>query len=353
VRPLSCVLGVAVVAVVLWDTFETVVLPRRVTRRFRITNAFYRLTWSGWSAVGRRLHGARDAFLSYYGPLSLFALLTAWATGLTVGFALLQNGLATDMGAHAHAHAHAAAESFTTYLYFSGTTFFTLGLGDLAPASGAGRAVTVAEAGMGFAFLAIVISYLPVLYQAFSRREVFISQLDARAGSPPTAGTLLSREAGADLALLLRSWELWSAELLEACLSYPVLAFYRSQHDRESWLAALTALLDTCALIVSGVADGPLRAAELAFAMARHASVDLTQVLRVQVQMPDDGGTPLLTRDGLSRELTAHTRLSELRALYEPYVGALADVLLTPLPAWRAPENAEPDDWASSPGRER
>lgn len=86
---------------------------------------------------------------------------------------------------------------FTTYLYFSGTTFFTLGYGDLVPTGAMGRVLSVAEAGIGFGFLAVVISYLPVLYQAFSRREIIISLLDARAGSPPSAGELLRRLAEA------------------------------------------------------------------------------------------------------------------------------------------------------------
>src|SRR5918996_6210365 len=78
--------------------------------------------------------------------------------------------------------------TFSTYLYMSGTTFFTLGLGDVTPLAPLGRGFVVVEAGVGFGFLAVVISYLPILYQAFSRREVSISLLDARAGSPSSAG---------------------------------------------------------------------------------------------------------------------------------------------------------------------
>src|SRR5262249_39624477 len=121
------------------------------------------------------------------------------------------------------------------YLYFSGTTFFTLGYGDVLPTSPLGRGLGVLEAGLGFGFLAVVISYLPVVYQACSRREITISLLDARAGSPPTAGELLRRLGAArELAAagpLLAEWERWAAELLESHLSYPVLRYYRSQHD--------------------------------------------------------------------------------------------------------------------------
>ena len=138
----------------------------------------------------------------------------------------------------------------------------------------------VVEAGIGFGFLAIVIAYLPVLYQAFSRREVSISLLDARAGSPPSAGELLRRHGQdmKELSQLLYDWERWSAELLESHLSYPVLGFFRSQHTNQSWLAALTAVLDTCAVVIAGVDGGPTRQAQLTFAMARHAVVDLAQI---------------------------------------------------------------------------
>src|SRR5207249_10659172 len=155
----------------------------------------------------------------------------------------------------------------------------TLGYGDVVPTGAWGRSLAVAEAGIGFGFLAVVISYLPVLYQAFSRREITISLLDARAGSPPSAGELLRRLAHArslaGVGPLLVEWERWSAELLESHLSFPVLSYYRSQHDNQSWVAALTTILDTSALLIAGV-DGPDgHQARLTFAMARHAAVDL------------------------------------------------------------------------------
>jgi hypothetical protein len=123
------------------------------------------------------------------------------------------------------------------------------------------RLLTALEAGMGFAFLALVIGYIPLISQAFSRREVSISMLDARAGSPPTAAQLLCRhgdEGGDDLLDLLRNWERWSAELLESHISFPVLSYFRSQHDNQSWVAALTTVLDVCALIVARIDERPV-----------------------------------------------------------------------------------------------
>ena len=249
---------------------------------------------------------------------------------------------------------------FSTYLYLSGTTFFTLGLGDVTPLAPLGRALVVVEAGIGFGFLTAVISYLPILSQAFSRREVSISLLDARAGSPPSAGELLRRHGQdmPELDRLLYDWERWSAELLESHLSYPVLAYFRSQHTHQSWLAALTAILDTCALVMAGVNGGPTRQAQLTFAMARHAVVDLAQVfLRAPQALAPDRLPPasvtalraMLADAGvtLQESVAAEQHLRELRQMYEPYVQALSAYLSMPLPPWFR-VTVMPDRWQTS-----
>src|SRR3989441_1989822 len=269
--------GAIFVVVIMWDAFEALVLPRRVTRQWRRTRMFYRVTWLVWSAVARRMRpgGRRETYLSFFGPLSLLVLLAAWAASLVAGFALLQTGLGAGLNVP-------GGGSFSDHLYLSGETFFTLGLGDITPVSRAGRVLVVIEAGIGFAFLALVIGYLPILYQAFSRRELSITLLDARAGSPATAVELIRRygrgESLSALPRLLEEWERWSAELLESHISYPVLGYFRSQHDNQSWLAALTLVLDASALMLSGVVEAPAWAARLTFAMARHATVDLAQI---------------------------------------------------------------------------
>src|SRR5256885_5744162 len=183
-RLLAGIGGALLLAIVLWDAFETIILPRRVNRRLRLTRAFYRATWIPWAASAGlvRAGNRREVFLSFYGPLSLVLLLALWAAGLVTGFGLLQYANGSAM--------HAAGNEtvgFTTDLYLSGTTFFTLGLGDVAPQGSFARLLTVVESGLGFGFLAIVIGYFPVIYQAFSRREGTISLLDARAGPPPPA----------------------------------------------------------------------------------------------------------------------------------------------------------------------
>src|SRR5439155_1663623 len=249
--------GVVLLAVVLWDAFETIILPRRVSGRIRLTKMFYRYTWAPWRAAAGLLTGRRrDAFLSFYGPLSLIAL---------------------------------------------------------------------------------------------------------RAGSPPSAAELLWRHRAdgraAALADLLKEWERWAADVLESHLSYPALGYFRSQHYNESWVAALTTNLDASALVIVGLEGWCVRQAELTFAMARHAVVDLAQVYSTPPQRPQErlttaqlarlrqrpggGGLTLKARPDLEE------RLTELRRMYEPYVEALSGYLALPLPPW-VRDSDRPDIWQTS-----
>jgi hypothetical protein len=358
VRWLTLAISLAVIAVVLVDAFEAILLPRRVSRNFRLARHFYRSTWRPWAAIGRRLGRSRrrEVFLSVFGPLSMLVLFAVWAAGLILGFALLHWSLDTPLS-----QPRDGASLFDAF-YMSGVTFFTLGYGDVTPVEKLGRVLVVVETGMGFGFLAVVISYLPVLYQAFSRREVLISLLDARAGSPPTAAQLLVRSAAArgrdDLARILAECERWSAELLESHLSFAVLSYYRSQHDNQSWLAAATAILDTCSLLIAAVERDDVYQAGLTFAMTRHAVVDLAQAYKSPPRPPDhdrlDPDRLGRLRDALRsagitpREGAAIDRkLTELRAMYEPFVVSLSDYFVLPLPPFLS-DAPIVDNWQTS-----
>ena len=184
----ALVTGILLIAWVLWDAFETILLPRRVPARMRVSRFVLGLLWDVWSAIARAIaqRPRRENLLGFYALLSILSLFIVWATGLVVGFAAVQ----WADGSHLTG---APMSGFMADLYMSGTTFFTLGLGDLTPTSTVARIVTVIEAGTGFGFLALMIAYVPVLYQAFSKREARITMLDEWAGSPPTAAVLLRR----------------------------------------------------------------------------------------------------------------------------------------------------------------
>jgi hypothetical protein len=358
------VFGLIIIWVVLLDAFETVVLPRRVTRHFKLTAWFYRRTWIPWRGIARRIKTAsrQQNFLGYFGPLSLILLLAFWAAGLIFGFALIQYGIG------GHEQLNREPLTFGRIIYHSGETFFTLGYGDIVPTSGGARALSVIEAGMGFAFLGVVIGYIPVVYASFSRREIQISMLDARAGSPPSAAELLVRLAGRSedpgvdqrvLDEVLRDWERWAAELLESHISYPVLSFFRSQHSNQSWVGALTTMLDVTSLVLTGIEGVHPGQAKLTFAMARHAAVDLAQVVNARY---DPGAAERLTEPELNalREALkaaglqlrsdeyAGNKVAKLRSMYEPYVNSIARNLMLTLPLWRYEQKTR-DNWQAGP----
>src|SRR5712672_2258538 len=360
----AIVFGVVIIGVVLLDAFETVVLPRRVTRQFKLTAWFYRRTWIPWKKIAGHIQTSarQQRFLGYFGPLSLILLLEFWAASLIVGFALLQYGIG------GHEQLGTEPITFGRILYQSGETLFTLGYGDIVPTSRLARALAVLEAGMGFAFLGVVIGYLPVVYASFSRREIQISMLDARAGSPPTATELLVRLAGSSenpaidqivLDEVLRDWERWAGELLESHISYPVLSFFRSQHSNQSWLGALMVMLDVTSLVITGIEGIHPGQARLTFAMARHAAVDLAQVVNARYDTHEvermteadfqnlrntlEGAGLKLRTDEYGRE-----KLARLRSMYEPYVHSTARNLMLNLPPWKHPQKLR-DNWQAGP----
>jgi hypothetical protein len=343
------VLGLALVALVLFEAFETIVVPRRVRRQWRIAGTVARLTWPAYraTAAGIRDRQRRETLLAYYGPGSLLFTIALWFGLIILGYALALWAFASSVTGQEPSLGNAA--------FAAASSVFTLGFGGASPGDTAGRGLAIAAGGTGFASLALLISYLPTLSQAFGRREVYISQLDARAGSPPTAGELLARNTGDgsdDVRPFLLAWEGWGADLLESLLSFPNLALYRSQHDNQSWLAALTAVLDTCTLVIVSDHRPAHRQAKLTYAMCRHAAVDLTRALGATPD-PDVDRLDAAAYERLRARLAttewhipddAREKLARLRAGYEPYVAGLSRELLMALPGWTAPDGAQ-DSW--------
>ena len=355
----ATIVGVFLIFIILMDAFETVVLPRRIRRNFRIASWFYKTTWGFWLRIGRHIQSVnrREGFLAYFGPLSLLVLLGFWAIGLIFGFACVQYGLGE------HVSLGSETITFGKVLYMSGETFFTLGYGDITPTNAAARTLAVFEAGMGFAFLGVVVGYLPVIYNSFNIREIEIALLDARAGSPPSAAEFLGRLGCCPeqtvLDEIFRDWERWCADLLSSHISYPVLVFFRSQHPNQSWLSALTTMLDVTALVITGVDGIHPEQAKLTFAMARHAVVDLAQVVKAQYSSDDAGRLSPEDLQKLRNHLIEHgvnfydgadaaQRIADFRILYEPYLYALSRRLLMTLPPWVHPEHKK-DNWQGGP----
>jgi hypothetical protein len=357
-KALVLLLGLVLVASVLQDAFEVMLLPRRVQRRWRFVRLYFKAAWWIWSAIARRrsIGARRERLLIIFGPLSMALLFGIWSAVLIFAFGLIQ-WVAQSQGGP-------ASPNLGDQFYMSGVTFFTLGYGDVVPHTSAARIVSVVEAGAGFGLIAVVIGYLPVLYQLFSRREAHVLQLDARAGSPPTAMTMLKRHAesgGLDrVDDVLRTWELWGADLLESHLSYPMLAYYRSQHDDQSWLGALVAVMDVCTLVLIGVEEVQPLQARMTFAMARHVVIEIARSLGVSTGHSPD--TPRLTHDDFEKLMAGLTdanlrwnggpeseqTLAAIRATYEPICVALGAFLLIPLPGWIPTDNT-PDHWDRGP----
>jgi hypothetical protein len=356
-RILVGVLGGALVVMMLVEIFVTFLLPRRVKRDPRIVRSVFTYAWRPWRRLARALPSqSADTMLGIYGPFGLLLILVLWVAAMMFGYACLQWAAGSHLAA-----GHSV--DFGEDLFFAAATMASSGTAGLSAHSAVARTVQVIDAGSGLAVIAIVIGYLPALYQAFSRREATVSQLDARAGSPPSAGRLVLRSAheGGWPALdrYLSGWETWVAELMETHLAYPILAYFRSQHVNQNWLAAMCTVLDTCTFAVAAAPVGSVDSARFTFAIARHAVVDLSYSFHVKPTAPAHDRLPAQDLEQLVRQLgeigvapgaelaTVQERMTRMRASYEPYINALGERLALRLPQWLAPESPT-DNWRTT-----
>src|ERR1700694_3314204 len=277
---LEVIFGIIVVFYILNDVFQSVVVPRPTPARDRLTRGVVRPGWRGWRAIGLRpgSTGQRERVLGVFAPLVVVVLLVLWLTGLCLGFGLIFYGLRAQL--------HPVVQDFPTALYFAGTSVLTIGFGDFVATSGLARLLALTAGGTGLGTIALAISFLFSLYGSFQRREILIVMLDARAGAPPSGVNLLETMAKLgmvdDLPRLFVEWEKWGAEVLDSHLAYPVLAYFRSSHDNESWVSALGAVLDATTLVLTTVVDGPRGPAKMMFAMGTHLVEDLGRFFRTQ-----------------------------------------------------------------------
>jgi hypothetical protein len=271
--PVEVLLGIAVVVYVLNDVFQSVVVPRSTPARYRLSRLVVVPGWRAWRSVGLRSHStsARERMLGTFAPMVVVVLLVLWLSVLVLGFGLIFFGLRTQL--------HPVAQDFPTALYFAGTSVLTIGFGDIVATSALGRFLGLLAGGLGLGTIALAISFLFSLYSSFQRREVLIVTLDARAGAPPSGVSLLETTAkyglDKDLPRLFAEWEKWAAEVLDSHLAYPLLAYFRSSHDNESWVSALGAVLDATTLVLTTVVDGPRGPAKMMFSLGTHLVEDL------------------------------------------------------------------------------
>jgi hypothetical protein len=345
---------------VLWDGFATIILPRTVAPMRRLSGRFYKWSWSLWAAVGRRIRRRELCliFLAVYGPLSIVILLVLWGGLIIVAFALIYLGLGPRF------QAAAGSVGFGTLFYLSASTFLTLGLGDVTSTDPIARLFILLEVGSGYMFLALIITYMPVLHQSYEAREVGNLLIHSRAGRPPGAIKLLRRYSGSDRAEALqgnlREAERWMAEVLQSHLSHPVLSVYRAQHWGQSWLVSLTTVLDSCALLIAGGDGLPAAQARITYRMGLRLLKDLTAALSLTVDPRCPGR--LSTADlpallaavrGSDLPLTlkpgAATQVLRLVRRYDVYLVTLSASLVIPLPSWVQPREAPREKAAESP----
>jgi hypothetical protein len=342
---LECAIGLLIWAAVLWDEFATIVLPRTVAPMRRLSGRFYKLSWGLWSAIGRRIGNSdlKLSFLAIYGPVSVMALLVLWAVLLIFAFALIY------LGVEDRFQADRGPIGFGALVYMSGSTFLTLGLGDIVSADPLARFFMILETGTGYIFLGLIITYMPLLHQAYAAREIENLLIHSRAGHPPSGIKFVRRYSSTGHAEILRAnlreAERWMAETLQSHLSHPVLMFYRAHHSGQSWLVSRTTILDSSALLI--VSDEGILAAQarITYAMGLRLLKDLTDGLSIAVdlncktRLTDADIEPLravANAAGLALPLNPESAKHLLRLVrrYDVHLLALSNVLVIELPAW-------------------
>jgi hypothetical protein len=272
------VAGVALVLAVFYDLFQSVVLPRPAINKFALVRYLFRAVWRTWRWVGSRMSRLprREAWLGSFAPVGVALNFTVWGLALVLGYALIIDGLRSEM--------RPPPPDFGTSLYFSATTFVPLSYGDIVPIGVAARVATVAESVTGIIVAALAITLLFSLYESFQDREKLVVTLDALAGAPPSGVQILETAADHnmqdELTRTFDEWRDWAADVLESHLAYPILFFFRSSHDNEAWINSFGAVMDAAVLVMSTVVDKSEGPAKLMVTVGNHLVEDLSWYFR-------------------------------------------------------------------------
>lgn len=322
---LAILAGCALVAINLFDVFQAVILPRESDPRLRVSAIATRAVWPVYSRLSLRISDTerRENFLGTYAPIALIGFLLMWAAGLILGYGLIFYGLRFQLH---------PVPSFGDALYFAGVSFLTIGYGDFVPVGWAARVVSLFAGATGFSIVAIVTAFLFAVFGSFAARENFVVTFGTRAGAPPSGVTLLETYAKLgifdDLDEIFEAGLDWSAAVLESHMSYPVLAYFRSSHDYESWVGALGALLDAATLKLTVIKDGPPGHAKLCYGAARHLVNDLANYFGLSQE--GDAGVERAEFDvAYARFVKAKLTLEEPDAAWEQFAALRASYAAT------------------------
>jgi hypothetical protein len=351
-EPIAFVLGSFLVVLVAWDLFETIVVPRPTPSRIRIARYLVRGSWHVVRAIGRGRNGrTHDTVLGLFAPAMTLALLLSWLAALVLGYGLILFALRDQLSP--------VPADLGTTIYFAASSVLTLGFGDIVAVGPAARVVVIVAAVSGLGLVALVVTFLFSLYGSYQRREVQVVTLQAAAGAPPSAVTLLETYAQLDLVDrlpdLFAEWERWAAEVLDTHVAFPLLGFFRSSHDNLSWISALGTVLDAASLVLTTTRGVPRGEAELFRRVGSHLLEDITNLgFRLGAAGRPD---PAAAHPGLDREAfdAACRRLDragydlvpgdqawrEFEAARAEYLGLLetmSSYWVTPTNSWLEPE---------------
>jgi len=339
VEAIGIALGLVLVAIVAWDLFQTVVVPRPTPGHIRVSRHVVRGSWALTKWIGRRSPApVRDNLYGLFGPGAAILLLAVWLALLILGFGFLLYALRDET--------LPVLPDIWSAIYLAASSVLTIGYGDFVPTGPATRVFAVFAAVGGLGAIALVVTFLFSLYSSYQRRELAIVTLQAAAGSPPSAVALLETYAHLDildrLDPLFQDWEGWSSEVLDSHVAYPLLGFFRSSHDNLSWIGALGTVLDAATLVVTTIDGLPRGHAELARRVGSHLTEDLSNLGFAE------GETAWLSRDDfeaacnrleragfrLVDRTQAWGRFEAARLAYAPRLEAMANYWAVAATSW-------------------
>jgi hypothetical protein len=338
-------IGIVVIALALVDIFQSVIVPRAPSLRLRISYFVWRVLWRVWPPVAERVYpndpAAREDFFGSFAPFALVAMLVVWVVVLVFGYGAVIWAL--------RAQVTPLPKSYWDATYFAGSSLFTIGFGDVVGRGGVARFVSLCAGASGLGVVSITTAFLFAIFGTFQRRESFIVAFSARAGSPPSGVGLFEIEAKTQtrqhFSSIMREAEAWIAALMESHLAYPVLAYFRSSHDEQSWIGTLGALLDASLIADTVLEEDDRGEARICYAIARHAVGDLSRFFALS--RPSTGNCGISREDFdracdrlravgyvLRQRDAAWSEFSAMRAEYAGPLNAMAHFFRIPPVQW-------------------